>query len=413
MAHFVRALTGLFVSTALGVAVAAHAAQEPAAPPLDPAHPFAGVASPELWWARFHTGKPVIVPGDPWGNMTTGEILDKATGGYWAGQTGKTPAKVVSLHEPDPRGEGSSRNTGGIGAVIRSPYPYKTAQEHYDAWLAAAHGGTKMTRAALPDWSGDWNGGGLGVLRGAAKVSDVMAAVSPAYRPRYTRYLHAEWEGHTWWPASFCLPHGLPRSLVGSGGTWHFMSDQHMVMVNSDRDDNQYFNIYTDGRGFMPAGKMSPQWMGESQGFWNGDELVVYTKNVRRWIMASGLPEYSDKIEAVWRIKRFGDEMLMDITLYDPVAFAFPWHDVGILHTLKDWTRAPQSYINCVYTNNVYLAEDGSVDERLPGEPGYRDSSDPQPWATAFDVWQKNHADLDAQWEASFKQDETTAKGGK
>jgi hypothetical protein len=78
---------------------------------------------------------------------------------------------------------------------------------------------------------------------------------------------------------------------------------------------------------------------------------------------------------------------------------------VGILHTVKDWLQAPQQYINCVYTNNVYLADDGSVNERLPGESGYRDSADQRPWATAFDLWEEHHPKLDAQWEAAWKQD--------
>ncbi len=378
---------------------------------IDPLHPFAGVATPEQWWDKFHTGKPVLTPNDPWGNMTATEIEDKATGGYWAALAGKTPAKVVGLHEPDPRGERASRATGGTGVVIRSPYPFKTAQEHYDAWLAAAHGGTKMTRATLPDWSGDWAGGAQGVFRGAARISDIMAAVSPAYRSRYTQYLHAEWEGHTWWPQAFCMPHGFPQTLSGNGGTWHLMSDQHMVVFTRDRDDDEIFNFYTDGRGFMPPGKMAPQWFGESEAFWDGDELVVYTKNVRRWMMGVGLPETSDKLEAVMRIKRIGDKILWDSTVYDPEAFAFPWHDVGILRTIADWKTAPQSFVNCVYTNNVFLAQDGSVDEHLPGDEGYRDPTDPRPWGTAFEAWEKNHAQLNSQWEASFKEDE--AKAGK
>ena len=48
---------------------------------------------------------------------------------------------------------------------------------------------------------------------------------------------------------------------------------------------------------------MAPQWFGESEAFWDGDELVVYTKNVRRWMMGVGLPETSDKLEAVMRTR--------------------------------------------------------------------------------------------------------------
>jgi len=53
--------------------------------------------------------------------------------------------------------------TGKIGAVnLASPYPFKTAAEHYQAWLKDAKGGTKHTKASIPDWSGRWDGGGGG-----------------------------------------------------------------------------------------------------------------------------------------------------------------------------------------------------------------------------------------------------------
>ena len=44
----------------------------------------------------------------------------------------------------------------GADGKITTPYPYKTSQEHYDAWLKAANGGTKHTLATLPDWDGRW-----------------------------------------------------------------------------------------------------------------------------------------------------------------------------------------------------------------------------------------------------------------
>jgi hypothetical protein len=259
--------------------------------------------------------------------------------------------------------------------------------------------------------SGEWTGGAQGVIHGEARISDVMAAVTPAYRDRYREYLHAEWEGHTWWGYAFCLPHGYPQTLNGDGATYHIMSDQNLVKIhNGSRGSNEFLNIYTDGRGFAPEGKLPPQWYGESKGFWDGDELVAYTKNVKAWLMAPGLPETSGKLETVMRMKRLGDKILMDVTIYDPEAFAFPWHDVVVYNKVKNWLTQPQTYLSCAYTNNVYLAEDGSVNERLPGDPGFRDPADPRPWATAFETWEQNHKELNAQWEAAFKKDEEAAR---
>src|SRR5882672_600668 len=57
-----------------------------------------------------------------------------------------------------------SQGTGMPGATnLKSPYPFKTAKEHYEAWLKDAKGGTKHTKADLPDWGGIWDArGGFG-----------------------------------------------------------------------------------------------------------------------------------------------------------------------------------------------------------------------------------------------------------
>jgi hypothetical protein len=207
---------------------------------FDPAHPFANVKSAEEWEKIFIPGRPNLVANDPYGNITSGEFWRNT----WRGQG---IGKLVDL-----------KGSGGLGVVIRSPYPYKSAEEHYKAWLGAAGGGTKKTRATLPDWSGDWQGNADGVLHGGAKVSDVMAAVAEEYKPRFAQLLRAEMEGRHWWPTEFCLPWGFGGFYSLDGPTWHFMMDQTMVLINKDRNNNETRYIYTDGRGFLPQGAAVP-----------------------------------------------------------------------------------------------------------------------------------------------------------
>ena len=355
----------------------------------DPAHPFAGITSAEQWKAKFISGKPKVVRDDPFGNMTTREFWQHS----WKGQNIDHP-----FRPPD-----AIKGSGGEGVVIRSPYPYESAEAQYDAWRKAANGGTTPPRRARPDWSGDWHGVSAGVLIGSAKISDVLAAVSDAYKPRYLELLRGEWEGgHQWWPGEFCLPDGFGR-LWWVDGTTHFMMDQHMVLINKDRPDNPTRYVYTDGRGFLPKDQQVPDWYGDSEGFWDGDELVIYTKNIRRWAITHGLPEFSDKLEAVERLKRFGGELLDDVTLYDPEAFAFPWHDLVIYEKYKDWTVAPATYQDCVSTNNIYMDSKGVLQERVPGDAGYTDLSDDRPWATAYKLWDSAHPKAAARWRAIFR----------
>lgn len=370
-------LLGLTLALSLSLIPLPCAAQQSAAQPalsFDPANPFAKVKSPEEWRKMFATGKPDIVAGDPYSNMTSSEFSrNTSTGQAWRGKT------LADM-----------KGSGGRGVMIRSPYPYKSAAEHYEAWLKAAGGFTKRPRDTLPDWSGDWVGNAAGVMYSRAKVSDVMASLTGEYKARYADILDSEAAGHHWWPSQFCMPSGFGKFYGENGVTWHFMTDQNMVVLVKDRPNNEIRYIYTDGRGFLPKDIQFPQWYGGSQGFWAGDELVIYTGQFRPWVIANGMPEYSGKLEVIERMKRFGDEMLLDITLYDPEAFAFPWHDTVVFKVMKDWTKGPATYSECVSTNNVYLDDKGVLQERAPGDPGFRDMSDPRPWATAYELRRKN-----------------------
>ena len=382
------AASGLALTVWLTIVAAPVAAQAPSG--FNPAKPFAGVTKAGDWVNRFKPGQPHLVAGDPFGNMTAGEFWRTS----WQGQNIDHPERTPA----------SIKGSGGTGVVIRSPYPYKSAQEQYEAWLAAAHGGTKHTAATLPDWSGDWQGSANGVLGYNARLSDTYPAVTTAYQGRYLSILRGEWEGgHQWWPAAFCLPDAFSRFYV-EGGVWHFMHDQKMVVVTEDRSENGTRYIYTDGRGFLPENLRFPQWYGQSQGFWDGDELVVWTNQIKPWAMTHGLPEYSDQLEIVERIKRVGDEMLIDITLYDPKVFAFPWHDTATLHPVKDWTTTPSTWTECASTNNVYMNAKGELAEHAPTEPGYLDVSDPEPWLTSYKTWDASHKDLAAHWKPIFDQ---------
>jgi len=340
------------------------------APRFDPARPFAAITTADQWVSQFQTRKPELDANDRFRNMTSREWVDAWT---------KRPYDL-SNEEYLKTYSGS----GGTGVKIASPYPYKSAAEHYDAWLRAANGGTTPTRQNLPDWSGDWQGVARGVFSFRALLRDVWDAVSPEYRPRYEQLLTAELEGRHWWAADACMPDGFGR-LYSLGATWHFMMDPTIVLINKDRPAGESRYVYTDGRGFLPEPYGFPMWYGESQGFWASDELIIWTKSFKAWAITHALPEYSDKLEAIERWKRLGDQVLVDLTLYDPEAFAFPWHDTVVFNKLKDWKVGAPTFYECVFSNNVYHDENGHIQERVPGDPQYRDPSDPRPWATVFE----------------------------
>lgn len=373
-------LRSLYVAGTVLVAVLSALALIPAqsqTSDFDPAHPFAKLGSAVEWANRFRTGKPDIAPNDRFKNMTSREWVDAWT------KRPKGLSNAAFLQ--------SYSGSGGTGVKVRSPYPYKSAEEHFNAWRKAANGGTKLTRANMPDWSGDWQGVSRGVLGFRALVRDVWDGVSPEYRPRFQQILTAEFEGRHWWAADECLPDGMGR-FYSLGGTYHFMMDPAIVLIDKDRPNSETRYVYTDGRGFLPANRRFQMWYGESQGFWDGQELIVWTRSFKPWVMTHALPEYSDKLEVIERVKRVGDQILVDETLYDPVAFAYPWHDTVVFSRLKDWTVAPPTFYECVSSNNVYHDANGEIQEYLPGDPQYRDPSDLRPWATVFERAEKSAA---------------------
>lgn len=386
MSRTSKFLLALSASAALvlgapGLALAAES--PPATPgatygPLDTLHPFRGVASGDQYVAKFVSGKPTMVAGDPYGNMSGALFWNQS----WFGQNIDKPNQTMAAHKGD----------GGFGVLIKSPYPFKTAEEHFKAWREAAGGGQKLTQAQLPDWSGEWQGASQGVISSRAKITDAMAAMSAAYKPRFQRLLDAEWIGHPWWASQYCFPVGGPAFWAQhAGGVYHFMPDRKMVLVLKDKNISDTRYIYTDDRGFLPEDKAVPQWYGESQAFWDGDELVVWSKSFKRWIFSHGLGEYSDKMQTVERYKRIGDQFVVDITLYDPEAFAYPWHDVALFRPVRDWTLRPMMFLDCPSTNNVYINKVGELDERTPNEAGWVDLTDERPWETAYKLWDEHH----------------------
>jgi hypothetical protein len=273
---------------------------------------------------------------------------------------------------------------------IASPYPYQTSWEHYQAWLKSAQGGTRHTMSTLPDWDGLWEGGGSWLSSRQVQASTVAAALTPQYREYYVQQLKAESEGRHWWAASFCLPDGFIRGLLRTN---QFVVRPSQVLIVSDMlVASQIRWIHTDGRGHLPEDSQFPQWQGESIGFWDGNALIVHTNQIRQWTTTHAMFEWSDQMTAVERYERVGDTITGDITLYDPVAFVKPLH-ATLSFRLRTNSEIRPVYSTCTDTNgpssNIYTTKDGFVDERVPGDPGYWDPTDPRPWAKHYAIGEK------------------------
>ena len=371
-------LTTLFIALVLAAPAARAQTVSPPAvtPAANPADPFAaikaGAQTPAQYQARFRYTA-TVDPLDPFHNWG-GNLWNQTWTGEWlaAQNRGQTFAQFWS----------SLQGMAGPSLIFASPYPYTSADEHWRAWRAAANrsAGPANQPATPQDWSGQWGGGGVGT----ALLRDYYASVSAAYKPRYVMSVQAEIEGRHWWPADSCLP-----NAYGGAGTFAFRyANFNGPLVHFNNSNPVYEGRYIMvGVDFQPPARSSPTFMGESIAFWDGDELVVWTKNLHPNMRGHGEAESSAEMQMIERYYRTGANIVVDVTRYDPVAFAAPQHAVGVFARANEY--AVPIFNECASTNNVTHDARGWVVDLAPGEAGHKDIFDLTPWYTN---WMKAEA---------------------
>lgn len=294
---------------------------------------------------------------------------------------------------------------------IVSPYPYKTAKEHYEALMAqakAAGGPTAYTRQNLPDWDG-WYGrlnedASSQWLWGTInQTSTILSVLTPEYQKRMVQMnYHEGVDNAPQWEASFCYPEGFLRwwAQASGGGNFQMLVTPTQVQTISGVAAN-FLRQVLIGRSHV---QKVPQWYGETVGFWNGTTLVAWTANVQGWTLSHSMFEFSDQIET---IDVFTPRMengvfvglSLDTTFYDPQAFVQPLHNVMRFNRqarMDDPTRR-YTYIECL--SNL---------RNTNGRPTQLTSSDPRfidyygrPWAQNWEKyfeagWDKPDDDFSA-----------------
>jgi hypothetical protein len=279
-----------------------------------------------------------------------------------------------------------SQGTGKAGATnLASPYPFKTANEHYQAWLKEAKGGTKHSKATAPDWSGIWEPQ-LGDEGGPGPASDTVKHLRPQYQEYYVQQLKAASEARIWTPQSMCLPRGffgfleVQEFVVTPAKVW---------MPSATNTENTVRWIYTDGSGHAPVQFQFPKWNGSSVGFWNADSLIIHTNQIKGW-RGGPAGEFTNELETVEKYRRMGDRIEGEITLYDDNVFVGPvFQRLGFRLSTDTKPESRPFYNTCTDTNGpspaVYMDEKGFLNTHTPGDPGFTwDPNDPRPWGTWF-----------------------------
>jgi hypothetical protein len=238
-------------------------------------------------------------------------------------------------------------------AAIVSPYPFRTAREHYEALLAETKrrgGPTEHSYATVP---GDWTGqyyppdyyGNWYAMRLASQVSTIVSLLTPEYQTRMVQELYHQ--GNTnapQWGGPYCWPEDFMRRWHGFGaGLVHQVMvtpELVQILTGSSLVTNIYVGEEFDLSGAVPRlGTDVPRWYGETIGFWDGDVLVTWTSNIQPWtghgaFESSGQRQtveiYTPRRGATDRITQFTHEAVF----YDPEALVEPIRIVRTLHKI-------------------------------------------------------------------------------
>jgi hypothetical protein len=274
--------------------------------------------------------------------------------------------------------------------AIVSPYPFRTAQEHYAALLAEAEangGPTVYTREKPPpDWNGRYSRAialrFVAVREGSTyetpehlteppqwfftsinQTSTILSLLTPEYRQRTVQmHYHQSVNNAPLWPAQFCWPDGFMRLFSRQA---HLAMDfvttpeRLQMMASSAENFIRHFNV---GREFNMNGDVPrlgadvPRWFGESVAFWDAETLIAWTSNVIPWI-THGVFEHSRQMQTVEifspRRDPAGDLVGIEheIILYDAEALAEPLRLVQVHIKTGELDEVdPFIYARCIQT---------------------------------------------------------------
>ncbi len=293
-------------------------------------------------------------------------------------------------------------------AAIVSPYPFKTAREHYEALLAETKkrgGPTQYTPSSAPnDWSGRYvwpRGQNWYAELLYNQVPTILSLLTPEYQQRMVQYeYHVAVTGAPQWPAQYCWPEGFMRR-------WHYhavTNQPHLVIVTpavveilAGDADNFITNIYT-GRDFKMDGAVPrlgadvPRWYGETIGFWDGDSLITWTSNIQGW-MVHGNFEFSNKLQTIeiYTANRDKNGKLIGLNqegiFYDPDALVQPIRMVRNLDRISGFDEGdPYQFIDCV--PSIYPLN-GRATPEAPGNTIPLEIPDMygRPWAQIYEKY--------------------------
>ena len=137
-----------------------------------------------------------------------------------------------------------------------------------------------------------------------------------------------------------CYPPGVPRIYLQPFPLQFVQTPKEIIILYEY--DHTVRHIFADGR--KHPDDVTPTYMGDSIGRWDGDTFVVDTVgfNDKTWLDRAGRP-HSEQLHVVERFQRMNqNDLELDITMEDSKALAKPWNGHIGFQLHPDWSIAEQ-----------------------------------------------------------------------
>ncbi len=128
-----------------------------------------------------------------------------------------------------------------------------------------------------------------------------------------------------------CITYGVPFLFAGYNGYFQIVQNTtHVAILQEMIHESRTIPI--DGRPHLDAA--IDQWIGDPRGHWDGDSLVVETRN---FSPKSAFMQSAENLHLMERFTRTGPETLQwAITVTDPTTWTKPWTAVVLLRKSED-----------------------------------------------------------------------------
>ena len=244
----------------------------------------------------------------------------------------------------------------------------------------------------MPDWSGMWTPGpppagvpraprpvpaATGGQQGTAPAGGFGADVpfTPKYRAisdaRMIRVRGEGPQGVNDIPLSnsgFCVPSGVPQNMGQVSHEYLFQPGRVILIL----ENSEIRRVWTDGRGHPSEDESNPDFQGHSIGHWEGDTLVVETKQIYPEAELFFGMTVTENTVIRERISLFDkNTMKIDTVVEDQELFTKPW---TYTRYFTREIRESVPYERCTLADRVQKAGDKligidfDVNKTMPGD---------------------------------------------